>query len=106
MQASSEPDRESRAAPRVEYHPLVVVPLFTLRQPLGALVRDARFWSAGAATVVVAARAEIQAIALSDVMVFMRGCMNDVPQESVILFSFFLLLSLLVLALRLGHDHL
>jgi hypothetical protein len=56
MQAELVPDRESSAAPRVEYQPLVVVPDWTLRQPLGALVRepDTRFSAAGAARETVA----------------------------------------------------
>jgi len=51
MQAEADPDSESRAAVSVEYQPLVVVPGFTLRQPLGALVRPVARFSATAAPV-------------------------------------------------------
>jgi len=43
MHAAAVPDREATAKVTVLYQPLVVVPDFTLRHPLGALVRAVRF---------------------------------------------------------------
>jgi hypothetical protein len=43
MHAAAVPEREATAEVTVLYQPLVVVPAFTLRHPLGALVRAVRF---------------------------------------------------------------
>jgi hypothetical protein len=43
MQAAAVPESEATAEATVLYQPLVVVPAFTLRHPLGALVRAVRF---------------------------------------------------------------
>jgi hypothetical protein len=43
MHAAAVPESEATAEATVLYQPLVVVPAFTLRHPLGALVRAVRF---------------------------------------------------------------